>query len=189
MRKQMGVWDYTPIKIANSVETIMNSEQAKELRQAFGHFATGVTVVTTMDHDQASGQVKPLAMTANSFSSVSLDPPLILWSIDKNAQSFAAFERNEHFAVHILHAGQEALSTICATRNADKFANIEWQPGIGEAPIFDEFSARFQCRVEHRYKGGDHQIIVGRVLDYSCQNEHQKVQPLVFFKGKYCAVA
>ena len=167
----------------------MNSEQAKELRQAFGHFATGVTVVTTMDSASENGLAKPLAMTANSFSSVSLDPPLILWSIDKNAQSFAAFERNEHFAVHILHAGQEALSTVCATRNADKFADVEWQPGLGEAPIFDEFSARFQCRVEHRYEGGDHQIIVGRVLDYSCQNEPQQVQPLVFFKGKYCAVA
>ena len=167
----------------------MNSEQAKELRQAFGHFATGVTVVTTMDSASENGLAKPLAMTANSFSSVSLDPPLILWSIDKNAQSFAAFERNEHFAVHILHAGQEALSTVCATRNADKFADVEWQPGLGEAPIFDEFSARFQCRVEHRYEGGDHQIIVGRVLDYSCQNKPQQVQPLVFFKGKYCAVA
>ena len=189
MRKQTGVWDYSAIKSANSIETIMNSEQAKELRQAFGHFATGVTVVTTMDSASENGLAKPLAMTANSFSSVSLDPPLILWSIDKNAQSFAAFERNEHFAVHILHAGQEALSTFCATRNADKFADVEWQPGLGEAPIFDEFSARFQCRVEHRYEGGDHQIIVGRVLDYSCQNEPQQVQPLVFFKGKYCAVA
>ena len=167
----------------------MNSEQAKQLRQAFGHFATGVTLVTTMDSDTENGQAKRLAMTANSFSSVSLDPPLILWSIDKNTQSFAAVERNEHFAVHILHAGQEALSTVCATRNADKFADVEWSPGIGEAPIFDEFSARFQCRVEHRYEGGDHQIIVGRVLDYSCQNELQQVQPLVFFKGKYCAVA
>ena len=177
------------MKTANSAETIMNNEQAKQLRQAFGHFATGVTVVTTMDSDTENGQAKPLAMTANSFSSVSLDPPLILWSIDKNAQSFAAFERNEHFAVHILHAGQEVLSTVCATRNADKFADVEWQSGLGEAPIFDEFSARFQCRVEHRYEGGDHQIIVGRVLDYSCQNEPQQVQPLVFFKGKYCAVA
>jgi flavin reductase (DIM6/NTAB) family NADH-FMN oxidoreductase RutF len=185
----MGVWDYTPINFANSIEIIMNNEQAKALRQAFGHFATGVTVVTTMDNDQPDGQDKPLAMTANSFSSVSLDPPLILWSIDKNAQSFAAFERNEHFAVHILHAGQEALSTICATRNADKFANVDWQPGIGGAPIFDEYSARFQCRVEHRYEGGDHQIIVGRVLDYSCQNEQHQGQPLLFFKGKYCAVA
>ena len=69
------------MKSANSVETIMNNEQAKQLRQAFGHFATGVTVVTTMDSDTENGQAKPLAMTANSFSSVSLDPPLILWSI------------------------------------------------------------------------------------------------------------
>ena len=96
---------------------------------------------------------------------------------------------SDRSSVHILHAGQEALSTVCATRNADKFADIEWQTGIGGAPIFNEFSARFQCRVEHRYEGGDHQIIVGRVLDYSCQNEPQQVQPLLFFKGKYCAVA
>jgi flavin reductase (DIM6/NTAB) family NADH-FMN oxidoreductase RutF len=188
MRRQIGVWDYSLILLCQIVETIMKSEQAKELRHAFGHFATGVTV-TTMGCDKTTGAKRPLAMTANSFSSVSLEPPLILWSIDKNAQSYEAFAHNDHFAVHVLHAGQQALSTRCATRNADKFATAAWQPGIGDAPIFDEYSARFQCQVEHRYEGGDHQIIVGRVLQHDCQNESEQAQPLLFFKGKYCAVA
>ncbi len=116
-----------------------------------------------MDSDTENGQAKRLAMTANSFSSVSLDPPLILWSIDKNTQSFAAVERNEHFAVHILHAGQEALSTVCATRNADKFADVEWSPGIGEAPIFDEFSARFSAVLNTAMR-----VVIIRLLSAAC---------------------
>lgn len=167
----------------------MTTIDSKALRNAFGHFATGVTVVTTMGQDPDTGAAKPVAMTANSFSSVSLDPPLVLWSIDKGSKSFDAYTNNEHFAIHILHRGQEALSNRCASRDIDKFEGIEWQKGIGDAPLFSDYSCRFQCRVEHRYEGGDHQIIVGRVLDYDCNTDSETHQPLLFFKGQYRDVA
>ncbi|NNC55611.1 MAG: flavin reductase family protein, partial [Pseudomonadales bacterium] len=101
----------------------------KEFRNALGGFATGVTIVTTLAEDSA-GDLRPAAVTANSFASVSLDPPLILWSIARSAQSFQAFEKAEFFAVHILHSAQIGLSNLCATKNADKFGEISWRPGL-----------------------------------------------------------
>ena len=109
----------------------------RDLRDAFGSFATGVTVVTALCKVDSIVEV-PVAMTANSFCSVSLDPPLVLWSIDKKAKSFDAFSQSRHFAVHILHGGQEELSSICATRNADKFANETWRSGIEGVPILND---------------------------------------------------
>ena len=167
----------------------MAPTDSKALRNAFGHFATGVTVVTTMGKDLTTGDAKPVAMTANSFSSVSLDPPLVLWSIDKGSKSYGAYTNNDHFAIHILHNGQQALSNRCASRDVDKFEGVVWSKGIGDAPLFDDFSCRFQCVVEHRYEGGDHQIIVGRVLEYECKTDNSTNQPLLFFKGQYCDVA
>ncbi|HSG62336.1 MAG TPA: flavin reductase family protein [Pseudomonadales bacterium] len=167
----------------------MTPTDSKALRNAFGHFATGVTVVTTMGTDPETGEAKPVAMTANSFSSVSLDPPLVLWSIDKGSKSYGAYTHNDHFAIHVLHRGQQDLSNRCASRDIDKFAGLEWTKGIGDAPLFNDFSCRFQCRVEHRYEGGDHQIIVGRVLDYDCNTDAEHHQPLLFFKGQYRDVA
>lgn len=167
----------------------MKPDDSKQLRNAFGHFATGVTVVTTMGKDHFTGAETPIAMTANSFSSVSLTPPLVLWSIDKGSQSFKAFSENTHFAIHILHSGQQEFSNRCATRNADKFAEAAWSKGINGTPIFEDYSCRFQCEVEHRYEGGDHLIIVGRVLDYDCRDHEESKTPLVFFKGQYRSVA
>ncbi len=166
----------------------MKPEDSKDLRRAFGHFATGVTVVTTMGKDQTSGEDHPIAMTANSFSSVSLNPALVLWSIDKGSLSLSAFTDNDYFAIHILHSEQQEFSNRCATRNADKFGGVAWQKGIGDAPIFDDYSCRFQCQVEHRYEGGDHLIIVGRILDYDYKEQQDK-KPLLFFKGQYHNVA
>lgn len=167
----------------------MTPIDTKDLRKAFGHFATGVTVITTMAKDKETGHDHPIAMTANSFSSVSLDPALVLWSIDKKSLSFSAFQDNQYFAIHVLHQGQEELSNRCATRNADKFAGSEWIKGIGDAPLFQDYSCRFQCQVEFRYEGGDHQIIVGRILDYDYQESPEKTKPLLFVKGQYKSVA
>jgi 3-hydroxy-9,10-secoandrosta-1,3,5(10)-triene-9,17-dione monooxygenase reductase component len=149
-------------------------------RNALGSFVTGVTIITTRD---AAG--KGVGMTANSFSSVSLAPPLVLWSIGKTATCFDAFDTATHFAVHVLHSGQEQLSRHFATKSPDKFAEIPSEIGAGNTPLLTDYSARFVCAMEHRYAGGDHIILVGRVLDF----DNREREPLVFFKGQYKALA
>lgn len=149
---------------------------SKELRKALGTFATGITVVTTLDE---AG--RDAGLTVNSFSSVSLDPPLILWSLAKSALSRAAFMGNESFAVHILAEDQAELSTLFATRGADKFAGIELDRGVGGLPLLKGCSARLQCKTVSRYDGGDHDIVVGQVVAFE---EHRK-PALVFLSGRY----
>ena len=158
----------------------MNTIDPIQLRNAFGTFITGVTVVTCRD---ASG--KAVGMTANSFSSVSLDPPMCLWSIAKTATNFDAFSTSNHFAIHILHSGQEQVSRHFAAKNVDKFADVAHVTGVTDAPLLDDYSARFECEVEHRYAGGDHIILVGRILAF----DNLDKEPLVFFKGQYKQLA
>lgn len=145
-------------------------------RNALGSFATGVTIITTRD---AAG--KAVGITANSFSSVSLDPPLVLWSVGKNSSGFDVFSVASHFAIHILHSEQQPLSRTFSNKHVDKFAEVEHVVGAGNTPLLTDFSARFVCSVEHRYPGGDHTILVGRVLSF----DNNDKEPLVFFKGQY----
>ncbi len=154
----------------------MNRTDTTAFRNALGEFATGVTVITSIDGDE-----QPVGVTASSFNSVSLDPPLVLWSLAKNAGSLAAFQTSGHFCVHVLAADQEALSQRFATRGSDKFAGLEWQSGIGKAPLLPHFAAQFQCKTTYQYEGGDHVIFVGEVLDY----QTGEGAPLVFHKGRY----
>lgn len=147
-----------------------------QFRQALGAFATGVTIVTTCD---ASGQ--DVGLTANSFNSVSLDPPLVLWSLSRKARSHAAFDQCKFFAVHILAADQEALSMRFATRGADKFGDLPLARGAGGVPLLESCAARFVCRMTYRYEGGDHEIFVGEVLDF----QHFHKSPLIFQRGQY----
>lgn len=160
----------------------MSSEDATsaidpiKLRNAFGSFVTGVTVITGRD---AHGN--PVGMTANSFSSVSLDPPLALWSIAKTATAFEIFHQAAHFTIHVLHSGQEQLSRQFAAKNTDKFANTVHELGVADVPRLTDYAARFECAVEHRYPGGDHIILVGRILAF----DHTEKEPLVFYKGQY----
>lgn len=153
-----------------------NGEQAKNFRNALGAFATGVTIATTID---PSG--KPVGVTASSFNSVSLDPPLVLWSLAKNSLSRDAFCNSGHFAVHILSADQEELSNRFARSGADKFADVDWESGELESPVLPDFAALFQCRTRHQYEGGDHIIFVGEVISY----ETRDVAPLLFHGGSY----
>lgn len=147
------------------------------LRQALGEFPTGVTVVTTVDPE---GQ--PTGMTASSFNSLSLSPPLVLWSIDKGTGCFEAFNHCEHFAIHTLTAEQQSLSTLFAKRGVDKFSQIKYREGEAGTPLLEDFCARFECQIEHRYDGGDHVILVGRVLKLEQQQDQA---PLVFHRGRY----
>jgi len=151
-----------------------------DFRAALGAFTTGVTIVTTTAPDGAD-----VGLTANSFNSVSLDPPMVLWSIGKNALSQPAFAAAEHFAVHILASDQEDLSNRFAKRGEDKFAGLDLQRGPGNVPLLDGCTARFKCRTAYRYEGGDHDIIVGEVIEF----DHLDKKPLLFHRGKYSVLA
>ncbi len=153
-----------------------NSFDPKDFRNALGSFATGVTIVTTRGKDG-----EKVGLTANSFSSVSLDPPMILWSLAKSAMSMPLFEDSDYFAVHVLDVDQLDLSNRFAARGEDKFAGLETIEGVGGVPLLTEFSARFQCRKSYAYEGGDHTIFVGEVLEFDDSGKH----PLVFHAGRY----
>ena len=146
------------------------------LREALGAFTTGVTIVSTQD---ATGQ--DVGVTANSFNSVSLDPPMVLWSLSRKALSLAAFRSNPYFAVHVLAADQHGLSRLFATQGADKFAGLAVERGQGNVPLIDHCTARFQCRTAFDYDGGDHVIFVGEVLQFDSLQR----PPLLFHGGRY----
>jgi 3-hydroxy-9,10-secoandrosta-1,3,5(10)-triene-9,17-dione monooxygenase reductase component len=153
---------------------------AAEFRKALGAFATGVTIITTRTQDGSL-----VGLTANSFNSVSLNPPLVLWSLAKTAMSLEAFRNAPHWAVHVLAADQDALSARFARRGADKFAGLAVDAGLGGVPLLQGCTARFQCRTAFQYEGGDHLIFVGEVLSFD-QNESA---PLVFHSGRYAHAA
>ena len=152
----------------------------RQLRDAFGCFATGVTVVTTMGEDGV-----PVGLTANSFTSVSLDPPLLLFCLDRRSTSLQAFERAETFAVNVLHAGQEALSARFSRREPNRFAEADWATGRCGAPVLSDVAAVFECRRHAVIDGGDHRIFFGRVEAVGCDGSYD---PLVFFQGRYRSV-
>jgi len=150
----------------------------RALRHALGRFATGVTVITTRC---PSGRL--VGLTANSFSSVSLDPPLVLWSLRKNASSLPSFTGSQHFAVHVLSAEQEVLSNHFAKQGAlDKFAELEFETGHGGCPLLPGALATFECQIETEVEGGDHVIFLGRVLKAA----YRDGVPLIFAGGTYC---
>lgn len=153
-----------------------NSNPQKEFRNALGSFATGVTIATTRGEDG-----EPVGVTASSFNSVSLDPPLILWSLAKNSFSRKSFCESGHFAVHVLAASQEELSNRFARSGENKFEGIDWREGELGSPVFEEHAALFQCKTRHQYEGGDHIILVGEVVDFEAREE----APLLFHGGRY----
>jgi 3-hydroxy-9,10-secoandrosta-1,3,5(10)-triene-9,17-dione monooxygenase reductase component len=149
---------------------------SRALRDAFGSFATGVTIVTTAGPAGAD-----IGLTANSFSSVSLDPPMVLWSLARTAASIEAFRSCGHFAVHILSADQERLSSRFASKGIDRFEGLELDRGPGGIPLLRDCMARFTCRLAYQHEGGDHVIFVGEILDFG----HSARKPLVFHGGRY----
>ncbi len=148
-----------------------------EFRAALGMFATGVTIVT------ARGPVgEPVGLTANSFNSVSLSPPLVLWSLARSAGSMPAFERGSHYAINILAAEQHALAQRFASKAVDRFEGLAFREGAGGAPIIEGAAAVFECFNRSRYEEGDHVIFVGEVEH--CERR-EGVQPLIFHGGRY----
>ncbi len=153
---------------------------SRSLRDALGEFATGVAVVTAR---AADGQ--PVGVTINSFASVSLDPPLILWSLGLQSPSLAVFESCSHYAVNILAADQADLSQRFSQSQNDKFAGIDTTGGAGGTPLLPGCCAWFECRNEARYPGGDHIILLGYVEEF----QRAEKPPLIFHGGQYRALA
>ncbi|MBN9045601.1 MAG: flavin reductase family protein [Rhizobiales bacterium] len=152
----------------------------KELRRAFGTFVTGITVVTAND---AGGT--PRGMTANSFTSVSLDPPLLLVCIGKSASSFPVFEQADCFAVNLLHENQAEVSSVFAARVQDKFSVVNTDVVHTGAPVLTDCLTWFDCTVFNRIDAGDHIILVGRIQAFGTS----PLAPLAFCRGQYAKVS
>ena len=152
------------------------SFESKDLRAALGRFATGVTIVTCVD---AAGQ--PVGLTANSFNALSLEPPLVLWSLRGASPNLVAFVAASHFTVNVLAESQIDLSRRFASPVHDRFAGADWQPGLGGAPVLSGCAAVFQCASDKHLPMGDHMLFIGGVLAVA----DAALPPLVFQAGHY----
>lgn len=163
---------------ATDISAVAGKVDSRIFRRALGNFATGVTIVTASANGQRVG------VTANSFNSVSLDPPLILWSIDKRSGSFTVFSEATHFAVNILSAAQIDLSNQFARPGDDRFSGTNVREGIGGCLLLPDTSAAFECERYQIVDGGDHWIIIGKVVDFQ---DHGR-SPLLYHQGTYSMV-
>ena len=153
----------------------------RDFRSALGTFPTGVCLITTLAPDgQRAG------LTVNSFSSVSLDPPMVLWSLARSANCAAVFRDAEYFAINVLAATDAVLSSHFAKPGADKFAAFaeRFSAGLGGVPVLAGAVATFECHSRHRYYGGDHIIVIGVVERYA----YRDAPPLAFHRGRYGAL-
>ena len=155
-----------------------DANSGRQLRDAFGKFATGITVITAPSADG------PVCIVANSFSSVSLDPALVLWSVDRAARRYPYFDAADHYAIHVLAAEQGDLCTQVA-RNAHALADLPYTLNADGVPLIDHCLARFECRRVAAHDAGDHVIIVGQVQ----RTEMRDGQPLTFFAGGFGTIA
>lgn len=147
-----------------------------ELRRSLGSFSTGVTIITTVAQDG-----RKVGLTANSFSSVSMDPPLVLWSLAEHSPNRAVFEQCEYFAINVLAFDQEDICKRFASGAvADKFAGVDFREGIGGVPLIDGAVAQFECSMHAWHPGGDHRIFLGKV---EAHRWSQRI-PLLFCQGE-----
>jgi flavin reductase (DIM6/NTAB) family NADH-FMN oxidoreductase RutF len=153
----------------------------RDFRSTLGRFATGITVITAMAPDG-----KPVGVTISSFNSVSIDPPLILWSLSLSSPSLEAFRSTSHYAVNVLSVDQQALSDGFASRCNDRFAGLRLRPGLGGAPLIEGCCAWFECTNAAQYPGGDHLIFVGRVERFA---KGEAESPLIFHNARYGRLA
>lgn len=154
---------------------------SRGLRDALGCYGTGVAIAATRDADGA-----PVGLTINSFSSVSLDPPLILWSLDLNSGSLSVFRQAQAFSISVLSQEQAALARRFASPVLSRFGDAPHHEGSLGVPVIGNALASFECAVEARHPGGDHEIIIGRVRRIS---HRLGGRPLLFWKGRFCSVA
>ena len=169
--------DFLERRAPRTATEYLAGSDPRTLRDALGTFATGVTIVTATAPDG-----KHIGLTANSFTSVSLDPPLLLVCPARNAGSMPVLETAEYFAVNVLHIGQQGVSNLFAAKGEDRFAETEFELWDRGVPILANALASFECRKYAEYDGGDHVILVGEVerVRYAPQRD-----PLLYFRGKY----
>ena len=165
-----------PADPANELASDNSAIDPRDFRNALGTYGTGVTIVTATAADG-----KPYGVTCNSFASVSLNPPLVLWSLGMFSQGLTIFQNASHFTVNVLNVSQQELALKFAKSSGDKFNGVEWTPGLGNAPILAGSVASFQCRAVNRYYGGDHVIFLGAVEAYA----YSKQEPLLFARGGF----
>lgn len=160
-----------------SEQAAVQVDPKRRLRTALGQFATGVTAIMTRD---AGGAL--VGLTANSFTAVSLDPPMVLWSLRRAARCYEAFRCCDHFVINVLAQDQLGIAQQFSQTGTDRFAGVSWSPSpTSGLPVIDGASAWFECRMANAYDAGDHTIFVGDVLGFA----HAERAPLVFHAGTY----
>ena len=162
-----------------STQASLTELDPTDLRRCLASFVTGVTVMTVLDADG-----KPVGLTANSFSSLSLDPPLIVWSLRTNSSSMPIYQQAQRFVVNILADDQVDISNRFAKSAPDRFNGVSFQPGIDGVPLIDGCIAYLECKLEATYPGGDHLLFVGRIE----RIQQTERAPLAFVGGNYVAV-
>ena len=169
--------DFLERRIPRDPPEYRQGSDARTLRDAMGCFATGVTIVTTYAPDG-----KPVGLTANSFTSVSLDPPLLLVCIAKTASTLPCFQASDRFAVNVLHIGQQPTSNRFTRKDIDRFETVPWDDGAFHVPLLTGALANFECRKDAIHDAGDHILLVGNVLRARFEARRD---PLLYFRGKY----
>jgi flavin reductase (DIM6/NTAB) family NADH-FMN oxidoreductase RutF len=154
----------------------VDSVDSTRFRAVLGKFVTGVTVITTRTADATTAGV-----TVSSFNTLSLDPPLILWSLSLNAPSLKLFRSSNYFAINILAQDQTALASQFSKPSADKFQGVATIDGLADVPLIVGAAAQLECRVENRYPGGDHELVIGHVMSASSTDR----LPLVYGQGQF----
>ena len=154
-------------------------DNSKKFRECLGKFATGVTVVTCCDNEG-----RPCGITANSFSSVSLEPPLVLWNVAKVSNSLQAYLEAQHFAINILSGSQKDISRHFARPDHTRFNGIGYTMSGNNAPLLPDSLGHLECRTAQIHEAGDHFIIIGEVVGYASTDQ----EPLVFFSGDYTSL-
>jgi len=165
--------------MATSDSEAVGVTDGNEYRAALGRFATGVTVVAAYDIERGR-----IGITVNSFSSVSLAPPMVLWSLRNLSQHLRSFESAAHYSINVLAAGQSDLATRFASGDEDKFRAGSWRDSDLGTPVLDGCTAWFECANTQTHTGGDHRIFIGTVVDFG----YSSTEPLVFHSGRFVAL-
>ncbi|MFB4162310.1 flavin reductase family protein [Alteribacillus sp. JSM 102045] len=151
-------------------------DQTSKFKEVMGNYPTGVTIVTTAD-DEGS----PVGLTVNSFASVSLDPLLILWSIDHRVSTIDIFRSSDKFAVHVLAGDQTELCNLFASKGIDRFNNCDWKLSEHNLPIISDVFAVLQCKTFKQVEAGDHTILIGKVIDITKENK----DPMLYHRRNF----
>jgi 3-hydroxy-9,10-secoandrosta-1,3,5(10)-triene-9,17-dione monooxygenase reductase component len=178
----LGTYDFEfrPGESADIADTLEAQQAAQRFREVLGRYCSGVTVVTSMSGDQ------PVGMTCQSFSSVSLEPPLVMFIPAKTSRAWPVMQRTGHFCVNFLAADQQDVSDVMASKGADKFAGLSWSMSKTGAPLLDGVIGYVDCTVHSVVEAGDHFVVFGRVQDMDVVEPGR--EPLLYYQGDYRAI-